>query len=227
MARLEVRAPLLRPVVPPGVADEQDVLVVQLHLGLGLGGLGQEILIAVGPGRGRALAQHQQALGHRPAGLGGQAVVQEHELRPQHQARGLGVADAVGDLRGLEPVVDGHHPHPQLGGGVVDLQVLGAVQGQHRQLVALYEAQTTQGVGQAVHPGVELTVGPGAVLADDGRLVRVTLGAARQGPAHEHDVFSVWSKARFGGRRRARPGGSRRGGRSGGRPRAGGSRSPG
>eukprot|EP01022_Parablepharisma_sp_SALTPOND_P013731 TRINITY_DN18447_c2_g1_i1.p1 TRINITY_DN18447_c2_g1~~TRINITY_DN18447_c2_g1_i1.p1 ORF type:complete len:944 (+),score=289.22 TRINITY_DN18447_c2_g1_i1:617-3448(+) len=199
----------------PGVADEQDVLGAQVHVRLALVGRGQERFVAVHARRRRLLAQDHYPALHRLLDLPLQAVEQDQILRPQHQGRGLGVAQAVAHLRGLEAVVDGHQPHPELGAGVVDLQKLRPIEGQHRHLVALGQAPGAQHRAQAVDPAVELVIGPRAVLKDDRGPVGMAFGAAAQGPAHEHGVSLLDF---FSGAARGRPGHRGRLGRGRGRP---------
>ena len=148
-----------------GVDDDRGVRV--LHVGEDLLRLlGCEELLVGGHALGVGVVADEVLYGLELGPEGGDVlqVAFSHE-----HGFGLGVVHHVGELFLLGAVVEGYEDSAQLGAGVVGLDVGDGVEGDHRHLIALADAQSAtggEGVGQAVHPLLELAEGAAFAVAD-------------------------------------------------------------
>ena len=93
------------------------------------------------------------------------ALADEENLR-------LGVVAHVGELFLFGAIGQGHEDGAQLRAGVVDLDILHRVEGHHRDLVALGDAQGLKGACEAVDPFLHFREGPRSLPANHRRAIR-------------------------------------------------------
>ena len=105
----------------------------------------------------------------------GQAFNQRRDLvrvfPVDQQGLRFGVLQNVGEVRRGEAVVEGRQNGADLRHGKEGFQHAVAVRRQHGDRVPLADAALAQGVGQPVHPFLQLAVRVAVVAVDDGRFV--------------------------------------------------------